>query len=95
MRYAMASVVQMPMWGQGGHVMGMHWGWWTLWIVVLVLLVWGLVRAFGGDGRYRRDVAATDVSAEETLRRRLAEGEIDEEEYERRLETLRGTRDTG
>lgn len=88
MTNAMMAMAQMPMWQDGGHVMGLHWGWWTFWIVLLVFLVWAVARGFGGGGRERVDRGSA-VSAEERLRRRFAEGEIDEEEYNRRLETLR------
>ena len=67
-----------------------HWGtggaWW-MWIVgvLIMILFWGgvaavvvlLVRSLAGPGRTQRD------SAMDTLRRRLAAGEISEEEFER------------
>lgn len=65
-------------------------GWWMMgigglfWLLVLGLTVWLVLRATGG-----RDVAPRGESAEELLRRRFAAGEIDAEEYERRLEVLR------
>lgn len=60
------------------------WGmglWWLLIVAVAVLGGWALTRAGRRGG---------EVSAEELLRRRYAAGEIDETEYRRRLETLRG-----
>lgn len=63
-------------------------GWWPMGIgfiiplIFLALMIWLVVRATsqrGGSGE----------SAEELLRRRFAAGEIDEEEYGKRLETLR------
>ena len=89
MTQATTMLAQMPMWGDGGHVMGLHWGWWTFWLVVTALVVWGLARGLGGAAR-QKSGSASEVSAEEMLRRRLAAGEIDEEEYGRRLEALRG-----
>lgn len=76
-------------------MMGWHWGagmgLWTwlfalLIIAGLVALVIAVVRgasggARGGDGR---------SSAEQILAERFARGEIDEEEYQRRLRALRG-----
>lgn len=75
----------------------MGWGWdgaggswWMMgigglfWLLVLGLVVWLVLRAAGG-----RDVVPGGESAEELLRRRFASGEIDAEEYERRLEVLR------
>lgn len=73
----------------------MMWGWdgggWLLmgvgmvvWLAVIALVVWLVVRAVnprtGGPG---------SESAEELLRRRFAAGEIDAEEYRQRLEVLR------
>ena len=84
----MTTIAQMPMWQDGGHLMGLHWGWWTFWIVLLALLVLGVARGFGG-GRSRGGGTPAETSAEEVLRRRFAAGEIDEKEYERRLKALR------
>ena len=81
-------IAQMPMWQDGGHLMGLHWGWWTFWIVLLVLLVLGVASGFGG-GRRGGGATPAETSAEEVLRRCFAAGEIDEEEYQRRLKALR------
>lgn len=74
----------------------MHWGWetgdwwWSMgiamvfWIVLVALAIWLIVRAVNGTRR-----RGSDEDAEELLRRRFAAGEIDAEEYERRLEVLR------
>ncbi|HLE59860.1 MAG TPA: SHOCT domain-containing protein [Candidatus Limnocylindria bacterium] len=51
-------------------------------LIVIVLVVWLVVRALP-----RRDGGGD--SAEEVLRRRFASGEIDADEYQRRLEVLR------
>ncbi len=57
---------------------------WLLWIIITVAVVWFIVRMWNvrarGDG---------PDSAEEVLRRRFAAGEIDADEYERRLAVLR------
>jgi putative membrane protein len=77
--------------------MGIHWidgGFWLaallpmlLWILILALGVVLVVRLINRDRPagpgYHSD------SAEEILRRRFAAGEIDADEYERRMETLR------
>lgn len=73
----------------------MPWGWhagewWMMgigllfWLVLLGLAVWLIVRAIG-----RERVEPRGEAAEEILRRRFAAGEIDAEEYERRLEVRR------
>jgi putative membrane protein len=70
---------------------GWHAGeWWMMgigllfWLVLLGLAVWFIVRASGQERAEPRGDAA-----EEILRRRFAAGEIDAEEYERRLEVRR------
>ena len=57
--------------------------WWLLGLAVLILLVWIVARAAGGPS-WR-----TDETPEQILKRRYARGEIDREEYERRLSDLR------
>lgn len=59
------------------------WFFWILGIALVVLVVWAVTRSRppGADGRGQ--------SAEERLKRRYAEGEIDKEEYEARLKDLR------
>lgn len=69
------------MWGWG-HGIGMVL-WWVIGLAAIVAFVWVLVRV----GRAR---SVEPSSAEETLRRRYAAGEIDEDEFRRRLSTLRG-----
>jgi uncharacterized membrane protein len=57
------------------------------WLVLLILVgvvVWLVVRTLG-----QRSPRSSPSEAEEILRRRLAAGEIDGDEYERRLEILR------
>jgi putative membrane protein len=68
------------------HMASMGW-WmvlgWGLGLTVLVLLAWLLVRAAGGlSSRH-------DDAPEEILKRRYARGEIDREDYQRRLDDLR------
>ena len=73
------------MFWDGHHYFG---AWWQMglgivvWVVLIGLLVWLVVRATSHR-------AGADESAEALLRRRYAAGEIDEEEFNKRLETLR------
>ncbi len=67
------------MMGWGGHV----W-WWILWPVVLGVLGWLAWTALRGTRGFH-----DGESPEEILRRRFADGEIDEPEYRERLSTLR------
>jgi len=62
--------------------MGWMWIWWLLGIVISI----AIIRLVAMDG-WRQ--GSTGESAEQILRRRYARGEIDEEEYERRLRALR------
>ena len=70
---------------------GAGWSWWLMmtiamggfW-VLLALLVMTLVRGDGRERRARHDA----LSASEVLDLRLARGEIDLEEYRRRLDAL-------
>lgn len=89
MSNALAMAVQMP-WHDGTGFMGMHWFWWTVWIGVFVLLVWAMARLLGDRSETHRQMEREEA-AEEALRRRFADGEIDEEEYQRRLRILRET----
>ncbi len=62
------------------------------WIVLVVALAVGIVSLLGGKGQ-REDAGERP---EETLKRRLAAGEIDEEEYRRKRALLEeGTEDRG
>jgi putative membrane protein len=71
----------------GWHGWWMGWmGWmWGFWIVVIVLVVWLAVRA-GSQGR---ENPRARLTPEEILRERLARGEIDTEEFQRRMDVLR------
>lgn len=86
----MSAVVLAQMWGDRDHMNG---GWWWVmgigWLVFLGLigvLAYLLVRHHtdGGSSAVRR------TSAEDVLAERLARGEIDEDEYRRRRDALRG-----
>lgn len=66
----------------GWMTMGWMWIFWVLLVVVVAALLW---RAFGSPSLSGR----RDESPEDILKRRYARGEIDRDEYERRLEGLR------
>ena len=87
------------MWGHG-------WGWgywlgtgitmilfWALVILAIVALVRYLLGTTRGPGR--GGPGGGQTRAEEVLAERFARGEIDEEEYKRRLEVLRPSRNAG
>lgn len=67
---------------------GMGWGFmgfmWLFWVLFIVLVVWLIVRTASG-----RPTGTHQDSPEQILKRRYARGEIDKEEYERRLSDLR------
>lgn len=79
--------------GHAGWMWGMHWLWWIFWIALAGLLVWALVSAVGGDDSNAPPPQPDRESPEETLRRRYADGEIDEEEFRERLRVLRDAGD--
>ena len=58
--------------------------WWLFGIVLLVALVWAVARAAGFSASRPRE-----ESPETILKRRYARGDLDREEYERRLTDLR------
>ena len=72
------------MWpGYGAH-MGWMWLSWMVGLGLLVLLVWVVARAAGLGS-----LARGEDSPETILKRRYARGEVDREDYERRLADLR------
>ena len=72
----------MNVWDGTEH-MGFMWIWWIIGIVLIVTIIWTLANPLGGrDGN-------NEPTAEEILKRRYASGDIDKEEYQRRLRDLR------
>ncbi len=75
----------MPMHDGGwGAMFGMWFFWLVVIALVIVVVIW-LVRAASDRGTGTR----IDRSPEEILKERYARGDIDREEYQRRLEDLR------
>jgi len=72
------------MWLDHGWHMGWMFLWWLLAFVVIALLVGLIVRAQGAG-----TVVHEGEAPEVILKRRYARGDIDREEYERRLSHLR------
>ncbi|MBI4485390.1 MAG: SHOCT domain-containing protein [Acidobacteria bacterium] len=68
-----------PYMGQMGWWMVL---WWGFGVVVLVLLVRVIASSVGGT-------STRDDTPEQILKRRYAKGEIDRDEYQRRLEDVR------
>jgi putative membrane protein len=58
--------------------------WWISGIAVLLLLVWVITRTAGSGSSGR-----TDDTPEQILKRRYARGELDRDDYERRLSDVR------
>jgi putative membrane protein len=69
-----------PYMGQMGWWMVL---WWAFGLALVVLLVWAIARVAGGS------MPRADESPEAILKRRYARGELEREEYQRRLEDLR------
>lgn len=72
------------MWPGFGEHMGWMWLWWLVGLAVLLLFVWAVARAAGSTGS-----RGPEESPEAVLKRRYARGEMDDQEYERRLGNLR------
>lgn len=81
---------QMQTWHDGGMFVGMHWLWWFFWAFALFIIGWAFVRSSADRTEAHRDVLQKEA-AEDMLRRRFAAGEIDEEEYARRMKVLKDT----
>ncbi len=60
------------------------WGFWILIVVLIVVLIWSLTNT-----QRHRPPSVGGESAEDILKKRYARGEIDRDEYHRRLEDLR------
>lgn len=69
----------MHMYYDGGTFMGgMHWIWWIFWVALIGSIV------FSGWGRSSARGQGPRETPHEELKRRLANGDISAEEYERR-----------
>lgn len=67
---------------------GFGWGFFPgglFWIILWIIPIWLF---WGHSGRHRR-VMTDEKNAEEILSERFAKGEINEEEYEKRLSVIR------
>ncbi len=75
---------------------GMHGdGWWIVGVVVMVLfwgglawMVMSLIRRTDGNADVRASRRRAHISPDEILRRRLASGDIDPEEFSTRMDAL-------
>ena len=70
------------MWPHDWH-MGWMWFAWPLGVVLLIVLIWAFARGAAPPSR------GDEESPDAILTRRYARGDIDEEEYHRRLNDLR------
>ena len=94
---AMSAAVLAQGWhgmGGSGWMWGMHWLWWLFWIAVAGFLAWAVVSAIGSSGSDDPRGPSSRETPEDTLRRRYAAGEIDEEEFRERLRVLRDRSET-
>jgi putative membrane protein len=91
----MWMIAQMPTgWHHDGVFMGLHWFWWLFWILVVLGVVWAFWRLVRSERR-RDGEKPRSETAEEILRRRFSEGEIDEDEFRRRLRALQESTGSG
>jgi putative membrane protein len=84
------GMLQSAAWHSQGMFMGVHWLWWAFLLFTGVILVWALWRTLSDDRGARRS-SASHETAEDALRERFARGDVDEDEYIRRLEVLRNS----
>lgn len=68
-------------------MMGSMWFSWLFGIALVFLLIWAVVRVFNNSSSQQRGPA--DDDAVEILRRRLARGEIDEDEFDEKRKLLK------
>jgi uncharacterized membrane protein len=87
----MGSIQAATSWHHQGLYMGMHWLWWIFWIAVALIVLWVFLR-LGTDERSRRTEQGRREAAEDVLRRRFSEGEIDEDEFLHRMRLIRESR---
>ena len=80
-----------PAWHRQGLFMGMHWLWWLIWLLTIAIVAWAFWRLHA-DREARRIEERRRETAEEILRRRLAEGTVGEEEFLHRMHLLRDSR---
>lgn len=86
------------MMGWGWHWAGGGWlvmlGSWLIWLALVGLIVWVIVRAVAGPRVPDRSAPPPprQDDPEEILRSRFARGEIDADEFGQRIEVLRRTR---
>ena len=85
----MTAVLVAQMWDDRGDHMGRGWWWvmgigWLVFLALVVVLVVILVRHFTQNRPTRSS------TAEAVLAERFARGEIDEDEFRRRRDALRG-----
>lgn len=71
---------------------GGYWPMWLFWIAILLLILWVIVWGIRMATRSHADreiAARTGKTALEILEERYARGEIDEEEFQHKKQTLR------
>ena len=73
---------------------GIGWGGWFAMVVMMVVfwgaIAWVIVTLIRHNGPSSSPVAPTGPDAKQILDERFARGEIDEDEYQRRRDVLRG-----
>jgi putative membrane protein len=75
--------------GMGGGIIAMT----VFWVGVVALVIWAVSRA-SSDGGGHRGEQPRQQTPEEILDRRYVAGELDDDEYRSKRETLTSTRST-
>lgn len=68
--------------GDGYYMVGMHAFWWIFWVIIITALLFGPWPRSSGRDKGQRE------TPHQVLRRRLAKGEIKQEEYEQLKQLL-------
>ena len=66
-------------WHRQGLFMGMHWAWWTFWILAAAVVLWAFWRVYSDEREARGEVRAFR-NREADLRARHERGEISREQ---------------
>ena len=90
MENGVMAALQTTSWHDGGLFMGMHWLWWLVWVGTVGVLGWAFVRLYS-DRREVRRLVGEEEAAEQVLRKRFAQGDIDEDQYMQKVKVLRET----
>lgn len=80
-----------PEWHHQGLFMGLHWLWWLFWLLVAFVVGWAFWQLVRDERGLDREESRRE-DAEEVLRRRFSEGELEEDGFLQGSRVLRESR---